>query len=92
MACLADATRRPNPGDVIGYRVSSVMTEDTTPVLPAEHEVIPFAVFLVYRARRMRAPVVEGAGPTPDLPTPPDDPTAPDGGALAMVIPISSRR
>ena len=43
--------------------------QDTvTPVPRSEHETVSFAVFLEYRARRMRAPVA-------NIPTP--DPTAP---------------
>jgi hypothetical protein len=48
------------------------------------HELVSFAVFLDYRARRMRAPV---AGLQVTTPTP-TDPPAPDGG-VAMVVPIA---
>jgi hypothetical protein len=63
-----------------------------TPVPRSDHETVSFAVFLEYRARRMRAPVVEGTAPTPDLPTTPADPPAPEGGAVAMVVPITPDR
>ena len=67
--------------------------QDTmTPVPRPDHETVSFAVFLEYRARRMRAPVVEGTAPTPDLPTTPADPPAPEGGAVAMVVPITPDR
>lgn len=66
--------------------------QDTvTPVPRSEHETVSFAVFLEYRARRMRAPVVEGPAPTPDLPTTPAYPPAPADGAVAMVVPIPRR-
>jgi len=42
---------------------------DVTANPRTDHELIPFAVFLAYRARRMRAPVAEV--PTPDAPTTP---------------------
>jgi hypothetical protein len=42
---------------------------EATAVPRTDHELITFAVFLDYRARRMRAPVVEQ--PTPDAPTRP---------------------
>jgi len=51
-----------------------------------EHELVSFAVFLDYRARRMRAPV-EGLQVTTQTPT---DPAAPDGGGVAMVVPAVS--
>jgi len=41
------------------------------------HEVVTFAVFLDYRARRMRAPVVPGHRPTPDSSTTPQKPPPP---------------
>ena len=63
-----------------------------TPVPRSDHETVSFAIFLEYRARRMRAPVVAGTAPTPDLPTTPADPPAPEGGAVAMVVPITPDR
>ena len=57
-----------------------------------DHELVPFAVFLDYRARRLRAPVVGGTVPTPDGPTRPADPPPPADGVIAMVIPITLRR
>jgi hypothetical protein len=63
-----------------------------TPVPRSDHETVSFAVFLEYRARRMRAPVVESTGPTPDRPTTPADPPAPEGRAVAMVVPIRRDR
>jgi hypothetical protein len=44
---------------------------DATAAARADHELISFAVFLDYRARRMRAPV--GDVPPPDAPTAPVD-------------------
>ena len=41
------------------------------------HELVTFAVFLDYRARRMRAPVVPGDRPTPDSSTTPQKPPPP---------------
>ena len=64
-----------------------------TPVPRSDHETVSFAVFLEYRARRrLRAPVVEGTAPTPDLPTAPADPPAPESGAVAIVVPITRDR
>ena len=51
----------------------------------ADHELVSFAVFLDYRARRMRAPVVGG----PVTAATPTDPPAPDGGEVAKVVPIA---
>lgn len=48
---------------------------DATAVHRTDHELISFAVFLDYRAKRMRAPVAE-------VPTP-DEPTTPKGVAPA---------
>ena len=50
---------------------------DVTAAPRPDHELISFAVFLDYRARRMRAPV--GDVPTPDAPTTLADPPAPRG-------------
>jgi len=47
----------------------------TTAVARSDHELISFAVFLDYRAKRMRAPV--GTLPTEDTPTTLTDPPAP---------------
>ena len=63
-----------------------------TPAPRSDHEMVSFAVFLEYRARRMRAPVVDGTAPTPDLPTTPADPPVPEGRAVAMVVPITPDR
>jgi hypothetical protein len=52
---------------------------DVTANPRTDHELISFAVFLDYRARRMRAPV--GTVPTPDTPTTIADPPAPKSGA-----------
>ena len=41
--------------------------DDTTAGPKTDHELISFAVFLDYRARRMRAPVAEP--PSPEAPT-----------------------
>jgi len=49
-----------------------------------EHELVPFAVFLDYRARRMRSPVVGGPVPMPA----PADPPPPKGKPAARVVPI----
>ena len=54
-------------------------------VVRPDHELVPFAVFLDYRARRMRAPVV--GGPV-TMPTP-ADPTLPGGKVVAPVVPIT---
>jgi hypothetical protein len=48
-----------------------------TALARGDHELISFAVFLDYRARRMRAPV--GTPPTPGIPATPADPPAPKG-------------
>jgi len=50
---------------------------DVTALARGDHELISFAVFLDYRARRMRAPV--GTPPTPGIPATPADPPAPKG-------------
>jgi hypothetical protein len=50
---------------------------DATAVARGDHELISFAVFLEYRARRMRAPV----GTLPTQETTLTDPPAPKGGA-----------
>ena len=50
----------------------------------SDHELVSFAVFLDYRARRMRAPVA-GLQVTTQTPT---DPPAP-GGIVATVVPIA---
>jgi len=63
-----------------------------TPVPRSDHETVSFAVFLEYRARRMRAPVVDGTAPTPDLPTTPAYPPASEGAAVAIVVPITPDR
>jgi len=47
----------------------------TTAVARSDHELISFAVFLDYRAKRMRAPV--GTLPSEDTPTTLTDPPAP---------------
>jgi len=52
---------------------------DATAVARGDHELISFAVFLDYRARRMRAPV--GTVPAPDTPTTLADAPAPKGNA-----------
>ena len=57
----------------------------TDAVTRSDHELVPFAVFLEYRARRMRAPVVEGEVPAPT----PADPTPPEDRALAKVAPLT---
>ena len=49
---------------------------DVTAAHRTDHELVSFAVFLDYRARRMRAPV---AKPTPGAPTTLADPPAPKG-------------
>jgi hypothetical protein len=46
-----------------------------------DHELVSFAVFLDYRARRMRAPVGDVA--PPDAPTTLADPPAPKGGTAS---------
>ena len=67
--------------------------QDTmTPVPRPDHETVSFAVFLEYRARRMRAPVIDGLAPTPDRPTTPAAPPAPEDGAVAMAVPITTDR
>ena len=53
----------------------------TTAVARSDHELISFAVFLDYRARRMRAPL--GDAPTPDAPTTIADPPGPKGSAAS---------
>jgi len=50
---------------------------DETAAHRIDHELVSFAVFLAYRARRMRAPV--GDVPAPDAPTTIADPPAPKG-------------
>jgi hypothetical protein len=50
---------------------------DVTAAHHTDHELVSFAVFLDYRARRMRAPV--GDVPAPDAPTTLADPPAPKG-------------
>jgi len=52
-------------------------TGEVTAAHHTDHELISFAVFLDYRARRMRAPV--GTPPTPGIPATPADPPAPKG-------------
>ena len=52
---------------------------DVTAAHRTDHELVSFAVFLDYRAKRMRAPV--GDVPTPDAPTTLADPPAPKGSA-----------
>jgi hypothetical protein len=54
---------------------------DVTAAHRAEHELVSFAVFLDYRAKRMRAPV--GDVPTPDAPTTLADPPAPKGSTAS---------
>ena len=56
------------------------------PATRAEHELVPFAVFLDYRARRMRAPMAPIQVTTPT----PTDPPAPDRGGVADVVPLAS--
>jgi hypothetical protein len=51
---------------------------EVTAARRADHELVSFAVFLDYRAKRMRAPV--GDVPAPDAPTTLADPPAPKGG------------
>ncbi len=76
------------------------MTEPAIPALRdiitlvprSDHEMVSYAVFLEYRARRMRAPVVGGMAPTPDFPTTPADPPASEGRAVARVVPITPDR
>ena len=63
-----------------------------TPAPRSDHEMVSFAVFLEYRARRMRAPVIDGVAPTPDRPTTPAAPPAPEDGAVAMAVPITTDR
>jgi hypothetical protein len=46
-----------------------------------DHELVSFAVFLDYRAKRMRAPLAEV--PAPDAPTTLADPPAPKGNAAS---------
>ena len=54
---------------------------DVTAAHRTDHELVPFAVFLDYRARRMRAPV--GDAPTPDAPTTHAHPPAPKGSTAS---------
>jgi hypothetical protein len=54
-------------------------------VTRADHELVSFAVFLDYRARRMRAPVA-GLEVTTTTTT---DPPAPDAGGVALVVPVA---
>ncbi len=63
-----------------------------TPLPQSDHEPVSYAVFLEYRARRMRASAVERPLTTPDAPTTPEDPPAPESGAVAMVVPIRHDR
>jgi len=58
----------------------------TDAVTRSAHELVSFAVFLDYRAKRMRAPVV--GGPVTTTPTP-ADPTPPDGEVVETVVPIT---
>jgi len=63
-----------------------------TPVPRPDHETVSYAVFLEYRARRVRAPVVDGTAPTPGFPTTPPAHPAPEDGAVAMAVPITPGR
>ena len=54
---------------------------DVTAPHRTDHELVSFAVFLDYRAKRMRAPVADA--PTPDAPTTIADPPAPKGGTAS---------
>ena len=62
------------------------------PVSRSGHETVSYAVFLDYRARRMRAPVTGGAVPAPDLPTTPEGLPPPGRGTGASVVPITHDR
>jgi hypothetical protein len=55
----------------------------TDAIIRTDHELVPFAVFLDYRARRMRAPVAGGPVTTPAEPVPPDD------SLVAAVLPVA---
>jgi|SoiMetStandDraft_2_1073263.scaffolds.fasta_scaffold4721857_1 hypothetical protein len=57
----------------------------TDAVTRTVHELVSFAVFLDYRAKRMRAPVVGGPATTPT----PADPAPPDGEVVEAVVPIT---
>ena len=57
------------------------------PATRADHELVSFAVFLDYRARRMRAPV-SGLQVTTQAPVP-TDPPAPGSGRVAVVVPMT---
>jgi hypothetical protein len=50
-------------------QIPPIALRDATATPRPEHELISFAVFLDYRAKRMRAPVADG--PKPDAPTTP---------------------
>jgi hypothetical protein len=52
-----------------------------------DHEVVSFADFLDYRARRLRAPVVEPAADPPDGVTTPTVPQPQCRVAVASVVP-----
>jgi hypothetical protein len=52
----------------------------------AEHELVSFAVFLDYRARRMHRPVSGLQVTTPE----PTHPPAPDGDGVAIQVPVTS--
>ena len=56
-------------------------TGEVTAAHHTDHELISFAVYLDYRARRMRAPL--GDAPTPDAPTTIADPPGPKGSAAS---------
>ena len=56
-------------------------TGDGTASHHTDHELVSFAVFLAYRARRMRAPL--GDVPTPGAPTTLADPPGPKGSAVS---------
>jgi len=50
-----------------------------------DHETVSFAEFLDYRARRMRAPVVDAPAP-PGVITPPPDPPEPRRDAVDTIM------
>jgi hypothetical protein len=52
----------------------------------SDHELVSFAVFLDYRAKRMRAPV---SGLQVTTTTTTTEPPAPDAGKVALVVPAA---
>lgn len=65
----------PTSESMTEFKVPSVACVETPATSETNHEVISFAVFLLYRAKRMQAPVIDA--PAPNAPTSPLPNTVP---------------